>query len=75
MIKTSSTVFVFASPQYLADNKDIRDALLQCQRRRTLRAVAIDLSFNIVGDAKVAIITNERRGRKAVAVLSIIGGK
>ena len=41
-VQTTSAVFVFFSPQFLADNKDVLHALLKCNRKRTLRAVAID---------------------------------
>jgi len=33
---TSSTIFLLSSPQFLAENGLLRNALLQCQKRRTL---------------------------------------
>ena len=41
-VRTTSSVFVFSSPQFLADNKDVLHALLKCNRKHTLRAVAIN---------------------------------
>jgi len=39
---TSSTMFLFTSPQQLVVNPTILDALLRCHARQTLRMVAID---------------------------------
>lgn len=39
---TSSTLFVFVSPQFLAGNKAFLDAIIACARWRTLRSVVVD---------------------------------
>ena len=39
---SSSTMFLFTSPQYLANNSIILDAILQCHALQTLRLIAID---------------------------------
>jgi len=41
-VQTTSSVFVFSSPRFLADNKDVLHALLKCNQKLTLRAAAID---------------------------------
>ena len=40
--ESSTTVFLFSSPQYLADNTVFRAALLHAHRQKILRLVAID---------------------------------
>ena len=37
-----STMFLFTSPQYLANNSIILDAILQCHALQTLRLIAIN---------------------------------
>ena len=39
---TNSTVFLFASPQYISGSKAFRDALFLCHKNKTLRGVVID---------------------------------
>ena len=40
---TTSTLFVFTSPQFLADNKDVRNAIINvCLNKRTFRSFTID---------------------------------
>ena len=40
--ESSSTLLILCSPQILAENAEVRNALIRCARRRTLRLVAID---------------------------------
>ena len=40
--QSSSTMFLLCSPQHLADDGDIRTALIECHAHRTLCMVAID---------------------------------
>ena len=40
--RTSSTMFLFSSPQYLATNGIVIDDILRCRARQTFRLLAID---------------------------------
>ena len=40
--QSSESLVLLCSPQYLAETKEFRDALLVCNARRTLRLVAVD---------------------------------
>ena len=40
--RTSRTIFLFASPQYLARHRPVRRALLGCARRGTFRSTSLD---------------------------------
>jgi len=41
-LASSSTVFLFCSPQYLVENNTFWNTLIQCNHKRTLRLVALD---------------------------------
>ena len=48
---TRSTIFLFASPQYMAANPKLIEALLRAYKRNVLRAVGIDEAHLFVGQS------------------------
>ncbi len=39
---TTTTVFIFLSPQFLINHPEARDVFIECSHRTTLRAIALD---------------------------------